>query len=69
MQRTGERQPKVLCPHCGHWDSKVVGHGIPTHKGSYKRTRQCQACRKPYHTLESAISRLPTHTTAISGTS
>jgi transcriptional regulator NrdR family protein len=49
-----ERQPKLACPYCGHWFSKVIGHGEPTHTGGFKRYRRCESCKQRYRGIEKA---------------
>lgn len=49
-----ERQPKAICPGCGHWDSHVV-KGWPDPRG-YTRKRECTACERLYKTRETVLS-------------
>lgn len=44
--------PKVPCPKCQQWESKVVD-GRPSEQG-YKRKRVCASCGKVFFTLEKA---------------
>jgi len=59
-----ERQPKVQCPHCGHWFSKVVGHGDILTTGAFKRYRRCESCKQRYSATERADPVAP-RTTAV----
>lgn len=42
--------PKVPCPRCGEWASRVKD-GRPSRSG-YRRLRICQHCGERYRTLE-----------------
>lgn len=44
--------PKVPCPKCQGWASKVKD-GRPSLEG-YKRKRECEACGKVFFTIERA---------------
>lgn len=48
-----ERQQKVVCPHCGYWDS-LVTQGWP-HPAGYTRRRKCTECGACYRTREILI--------------
>jgi transcriptional regulator NrdR family protein len=56
-----ERQTKLECPHCDHWDSTVEQGWA--HPAGYTRRRRCTACRKTFRTREFLIVQKP----AISG--
>jgi len=46
--------PKIPCPQCGEWDSKVRD-GRPDPRGrGYRRKRVCQACGMQFITIERA---------------
>lgn len=53
-----ERQVKSECPHCGHWDSKVM-QGWPDERG-YTRRRKCRACSQVWRTREVTINKKTT---------
>lgn len=44
--------PKVPCPKCGTWDSRVTD-GRPSPHG-YRRRRKCKTCQRVFFTLEKA---------------
>jgi hypothetical protein len=45
-----ERRPKVECPHCGSWDSRVTG--CEPHARGFVRFRKCAGCGKGYSSTE-----------------
>lgn len=51
--RAKPNSPKVQCPKCGGWQSKVRD-GRPVNEGGYKRKRECEACGKVFFTVEQA---------------
>jgi transcriptional regulator NrdR family protein len=51
------RQDKTNCPHCGHYDSKVV-YGRSDPRG-YTRHRRCFGCGQQFKTREIALLGLP----------
>lgn len=53
-QHANERQPKATCPHCGHWDSRVMQGW--THPAGYTRRRKCAECQRVYRTRELVIT-------------
>ena len=56
MSERQERKPivpKIECPYCHAWVSKVRD-GRPDLRGGYKRKRRCENCRRVFFTIERA---------------
>lgn len=55
--------PKLACPHCGEWESRVspditVGYRV-TDQGGYRRVRVCEHCHGRFTSIESVEGPLP----------
>lgn len=54
-----ERLPKVQCPFCRGWISRVVDGRPRPSRGAFRRRRQCLSCLKRYWTYEVVETQKP----------
>lgn len=48
-------QPKIACPHCGQYLSKVIRSQAPVDTEGFSRRRECEACGWRFNTLETIV--------------
>lgn len=48
-------QPKLCCPHCHAFDSRVIRSTQDTHGLAFLRRRECLACGQRFTTTEQII--------------